>query len=113
MLRKLDRYIVFKFLTTFFFTVLIFTMISVVIDFSEKVEKFIEEPITWFQIVFIYFPTFALNIAGMLWPLFTLIAVVFFTSRMAYNSEIISIFNSGVSFNRLMYPIFLGLLLLL
>ena len=108
MLKKLDWYIVKKFLSTFFFTVLIFTMISVVIDFSEKIEKFIEEPITWFQIVFGYFPTFALNIAGMLWPLFTLISVVFFTSRMAYNSEVISVFNAGISFNRLMYPYMFG-----
>lgn len=108
MLKKLDKYIVDKFLKTFFFTLLIFTMISVIIDFSEKVNKFIEEPITFYEIIFQYYPSFILNIAGILWPLFTLIAVIFFTSRMAYNSEIISIFNSGVSFERLMYPYFFG-----
>ncbi|GJM31768.1 MAG: membrane protein [Saprospiraceae bacterium] len=104
MLKKIDWYIIKKFLTTFFFTVLIFSMISVIIDFSEKIEKFIEEPITKYEILVEYYPNFVIFIAGLLWPLFTLIAVVFFTSRMAYNSEIISIFNAGVSFRRFMRP---------
>ncbi|HMQ47646.1 MAG TPA: LptF/LptG family permease [Saprospiraceae bacterium] len=104
MIKTLDAYIIRKFLSTFFFTVLIFTMISVIIDFSEKVEKFIEEPITRKEILIDYFPNFILYIDGLLWPLFTLIAVIFFTSRMAYNSEIISIFNAGVSFRRLLQP---------
>ncbi len=104
MLKTLDLYIIKKFLSTFFFTVLIFTMISVVIDFSENVERFIESEITAYQVMFGYYPGFIMFIAGMLWPLFTLIAVVFFTSRMAYNSEIISIFNAGISFRRLAVP---------
>jgi lipopolysaccharide export system permease protein len=95
MLPKLDRYIIKKFLSTFFFAVLIFTMISVIIDFSEKVEKFIESAITKHEIYLEYYPGFIGYIAGLLWPLYTLIAVIFFTSRMAYNSEIISIFNAG------------------
>ena len=104
MIKKLDRYIINKFLSTFFFTVLIFTMISVVIDFSEKVEKFIESDITKYEIYVEYYPGFIMFVAGLLWPLYTLIAVIFFTSRLAYNSEIISIFNAGVSFWRLMRP---------
>lgn len=108
MLKILDRYIIKKFLSTFFFVVLIFTMISVVIDYSEKVEKFIEEPITRKEILLDYYPSFIIFIDGLLWPLFTLIAVIFFTSRMAYNSEIISILNAGVSFRRLMRPYMLS-----
>lgn len=104
MIKKLDRYIIGKFLRTFLFTVLIFTMISAIIDFSEKVKQFIEEPITLGEIVFQYYPNFILYINGLLFPLFTLIAVVYFTSRMAYNSEIISVLNAGVSFERLMKP---------
>ncbi len=118
MIKKLDAYIIRKFLSTFFFTVLIFTMIAVVIDFSEKINKIIEEPITNQELVFGYFANFIIYIDGLLWPLFTLIAVIFFTSRMAYNSEVISIFNAGVSFRRLMVPYlvsaaFLALVLLL
>jgi len=108
MLKTIDWYIIKKFLSTFFFTVLIFTMIGVVIDFSEKIEKFIEEPITMKEILIDYYPNFALYIAGLLWPLFTLIAVIFFTSRLASNSEVISIFNAGVSFRRYMRPFLVG-----
>lgn len=104
MIKKLDQYIIKKFLSTFFFTVLIFTMIAAVIDFSEKVENIIEEPITIHQVIFDYYLNFLLFIDGLLWPLFTLIAVIYFTSRMAYNSEIISILNAGVSFRRLLFP---------
>ncbi|MDX1941321.1 MAG: LptF/LptG family permease, partial [Saprospiraceae bacterium] len=112
MLKTLDRYILRKFMTTFFFTVLIFTMIAIVIDFSEKIEKFIEEPITQREIIFEYYPNFILFIASLLWPLFTLIAVIFFTSRMATNSEIISIFNAGVSYRRFMRPYIVGALII-
>ena len=108
MLKTLDRYILGKFLSPFFFTVLILTLISVFVDFSEKVEKFITEPITRREILLIYYPGFIVFIAKFLWPLYTLIAIIFFTSRMAGNSEILSIFNAGVSFRRLMRPYFVG-----
>lgn len=104
MLKRIDWYIIKKFLKTFFFTVFIFLMIAVAIDFSEKVEKFIESPISKKEIWLLYYPTFMLFISGLLWPLFILVAVIFFTSRMASNSEIISIFNAGVSFRRLLRP---------
>ncbi len=105
---KIDWYILKKFMSTFFFTVLIFTMITVIIDFSEKVEKFIESGITQYEIYVQYFPNFIIFIYGLLFPLFTLISVVFFTSRMANNSEILSIFNAGVSFKRLLRPYLIG-----
>ncbi len=105
MLKKLDSYIIKKFLSTFFFTVLIITMISIIIDFSDKVEDFIEEEdITMKMIIVDYYFNWILWINGLLFPLGVLIAVVFFTSRMAFNSEIISIFNAGISFGRLMVP---------
>ncbi|MCB0668060.1 MAG: LptF/LptG family permease, partial [Saprospiraceae bacterium] len=104
MLKLLDRYIIRKFLSTFFFVTLIFTLISVVIDYSAKVEKFIEEPITGKEIFLEYYPGFILFINGLLWPLFTLIAVIFFSSRLAANTEIIAMLNAGVSFRRLLRP---------
>jgi lipopolysaccharide export system permease protein len=104
MLKKLDWYIIGKFLSTFFFTVLIFSMVSLIIDFSEKIERFIESDISKMEIAFEYFPTFLLFILGFLWPMLTLIAVIFFTGRMANNSEIISILNAGVSFWRFLRP---------
>ena len=108
MLKKIDLYIVKKYLSTFFFTVLIFSMISMVIDFSEKIDDFIEEPVTVYEVLVDYYLNFMLWINGLLWPLFSLIAVIFFTSRMAYNSEIISILNAGVSFRRILFPYLIG-----
>lgn len=104
MLKKLDRYIIGKFLRTFAFTVLIFSMVSLIIDFSEKIERFIESDISKLEITFGYFPSFLLFILGFLWPLLTLISVIFFTGRMAANSEIISILNAGVSYGRFLRP---------
>ncbi len=83
---------------------LIFTMISIIIDFSDRVEDFIEEDVTIREIIFDYYLNWMLWINGLLFPLYALIAVIFFTSRLAYNSEIISILNAGVSFRRLMQP---------
>ena len=104
MIKKLDWYIIIKFISTFFFTLLILLMIAGVIDFSEKVGRFIDGEMTNREIIFDYYLNFLLFIAGLLWPLFTLISVMFFTSRMASNSEIISILNAGVSFRRLLRP---------
>ena len=103
-LKKLDQYIISKYLKTFFFTALIFTMVSVVIDFSNQVDNFLEEACTLREILVDYYLAFIPWINGLLFPLFALIAVIFFTSRMAYNSEIISILNAGVSFRRMMVP---------
>ncbi len=75
-----------------------------VIDFSEKVEKFLNEEISWKEIVFDYYVNFIPWINGLLWPLFVLIAVIFFTSRLAKNSEIISVLAAGVSYRRLLVP---------
>jgi len=75
-----------------------------VIDFSEKVEKFMSQSISFKEVVFDYYMNFIPWINGLLWPLFALIAVIFFTSRMAKDSEIISILASGVSYYRLMLP---------
>ncbi|MBK8555700.1 MAG: LptF/LptG family permease [Lewinellaceae bacterium] len=102
--KTLDGYIIRKYLSTFGFSLLIFTMISMVIDFSDKVKSFIEKPCTAKEILLDYFPGFIFNIAGLLLPLYTLIAVVFFTSRLAFNSEILSVFSAGISFNRLLLP---------
>ncbi|MEZ4941170.1 MAG: LptF/LptG family permease [Saprospiraceae bacterium] len=104
MIKTLDRYLIKKYLSTFLFAVLIFTLISMAIDFSDKVRHFIEKPCTVGEILFDYYPGFVMNMSGLLLPLYVLIAVVFFTSRMAYNAEILSILNAGVSFPRLLRP---------
>lgn len=102
--KVLDAYLIKKYFSTFFFSILICTLISVAIDFSDKIKSFIEKPCTVKEIVFDYYIGFILHMAGLLMPLYTLIAVVFFTSRLAFNSEILSVLNAGVSFQRLLRP---------
>lgn len=88
-------------------------MVSIVIDFSEKAERLMDEPVTWWQIFTEYYLNFIPYINNLLWPIFILISVIFFTSRMAKNSEIISIFNAGVSFRRLLMPYMLSAMFLM
>jgi len=104
MLKILDRYIIRKYLGTFLFTMAIFTLIAVVIDFSDKVEDFIEEQVPLSEMLFDYYLNFCLFMIGQLIPLYALISVIFFTSRLASNSEMISILNAGVSFGRILRP---------
>lgn len=103
-IKVLDAYLIKKYFSTFFFSLLICTLISVAIDFSDKIKSFIEKPCTAKEIIVDYYFGFILHMAGLLLPLYTLIAVIFFTSRLAFNSEILSILNAGVSFNRLLRP---------
>jgi lipopolysaccharide export system permease protein len=103
-IKTLDRYLIGKYLSTFFFAVLVCSMISMAIDFSDKVRSFMESGCTLKNILIDYFPGFVMHMAGLLMPMFTLISVVFFTSRLAFNSELLSILNAGVSFQRLLRP---------
>ncbi len=100
----LDRYIIRKYLSTFFFTALLFTIISVTIDFSGNIEKFLDQKVTTKQILLEYYLNFIPYINGLLWPIFSLIAVIFFTSRMARNTEVVAILNSGMSYKRFLRP---------
>ena len=108
MLKILDKYLIKNYLSTFAFSLLICTLISAAIDFSDKVQIFLDKPCTVKNILIDYYPGFIFNIASLLMPLYTLIAVVFFTSRLAFNSEILSVLNAGVSFRRLMRPYLLA-----
>jgi lipopolysaccharide export system permease protein len=101
--KVLDKYLIRYYLSTVFFSLLIFSMISCAIDFSDKVQSIIEKPCTW-KDVLAYYMGFVTHMASLLLPLYTLIGVVFFTSRLASNAEILSVFNAGIGFNRLMRP---------
>lgn len=111
-LKKIDLYILKKFLGTYFFAIVIIISISVVFDLSERIEDFIERSAPLKAIVFDYYFTFIPYFSNLFSSLFTFIAVIFFTSKMAYNTEIIAILSSGVSFRRMMYPYFVGALLI-
>ncbi len=112
-MKKLDRYIVGKFLGTFFFTVLLLCVVIVVIDLSERIDDFLENDAPVDLIIFQYYMNFVPHTVLTLSPLFIFVAAIFFTSRMAYRSEIVAILASGVSFYRLMFgPYFFAATLL-
>jgi len=104
----LDRYIIRKFLGTFFFAMLIIIVITVVFDISEKIGNFIEKKVTFRAIVFDYYFNFIPYFISLFSALFIFISVIFFTSKMASQSEIIAILSNGVSFRRFLYPYFIG-----
>ncbi len=109
---RLDRYIIGKFIGTYFFAILLIISISMVFDFNENLSKFTEYHAPWKAIVFDYYLYFIPYFANLFSPLFVFIAVIFFTSKMAGNSEIISIMAAGVSFRRMMRPYMLSCVLI-
>ena len=111
-MKKLDWYILKKFLGTFFFIIGLLIGITVVIDISEKVDNLVESEATLGYIITGYYFNFIPYITALLAPFFVLVAVIFFTSQLASRSEIIAILNSGTSFYRMLYPYFVGALIL-
>ncbi|MEI2748062.1 MAG: LptF/LptG family permease [Ferruginibacter sp.] len=107
-MKKLDRYILFKYLSSFFFCLLLLTAIVVVVDISEKTDDFVKSKLSAWQIFTDYYLGFIPRIDAMLFPLFVFIAVIFFTSKMAGRSEIIAILSSGISFRRFLLPYVVG-----
>lgn len=115
-LKKLDWYILNKFLKVFFFSIFLFAVIAVVIDGSEKTDDFVRSGFSASEIFTRYYIGFIPHIIALLFPLFVFIAVIFFTSKMAGQTEIIAILASGTSYNRWLRPyliggVFLGLFL--
>lgn len=107
-MKKIDKYILGKYLTSFFFCILLLTVIVVVVDISEKTDDFVKSKLSITQIITDYYFGFIPRIDAMLFPLFVFIAVIFFTSKMAGRSEIIAILSSGVSFQRFLLPYVFG-----
>ena len=111
-MKKKDWYKIKDFIFTFIYCILLFTAISVVVDISEKTDDFAKANLSAKFVMTHYYIGFVPFIVSFLFPLFTFIAVIFFTSRLANRSEIIAILASGTSFNRLLKPYLLGGILL-
>jgi lipopolysaccharide export system permease protein len=107
-MKKLDWYILKKFLSTFFFAIFLFTIISVVIDVGEKTDDFVKSGWSLGKIIMDYYIAFIPHIIALLFPLFVFIAVIFFSSKMSAKSEFIAILASGTSFNRMLRPYWVG-----
>ncbi len=110
-MKKLDWYILKKFLGTFFYAIFILAVIIFVIDLSEKMDTFAKRNAPILEILN-YYKNFLPQMTATLFPLFVFIAAIFFTSKMANQSEIIAILASGVTYHRLMRPYITGGVLL-
>ena len=106
--KKLDRYILGKFIGTYLFAIAMIVVIIVVFDYVEKIDDFTEMHAPMTEIIFDYYFKFIPYIVNQFSALFTFIAVIFFTSKLAYQTEIVAMLSGGMSFKRLMWPYFLG-----
>ncbi|CAI8165915.1 MAG: Uncharacterised protein [Polaribacter sp. SA4-10] len=107
-MKILDWYILKRYLVTFFFTLLILIPIAIAIDISEKIDKFINHNLSFYQVVDEYYSNFIIYYANTFMPLALFIAVILFTSKLSNNTEIIAINNAKISFTRFLYPYFIG-----
>ena len=103
-LKLLAWYIIKNFLGTYVFAIALIISIAVVFDFNEKQDKFMSHDAPWSAIIFDYYLNFIPYFANLFSPLFVFIAVIFFTSKLAENSEIIAMFSTGMSFKRMLRP---------
>jgi lipopolysaccharide export system permease protein len=110
--KTIDFYITKKFLGTFFYAISLILSIAVVFDVSENLDEFLSKDVPLKEIVVDYYLNFIPYFANLFSPLFTFIAVIYFTSKMAYNTEIIAILSNGVSYARLMRPYMVSALIL-
>ena len=111
-MQKLDWYILKKFLGTFFFTLSLILLIVIIFDISEKIDDFLEHELSVKAIIFDYYLNFIPYFGNLFSPLFIFISVIFFTSKMANNSEVIAILNSGMSFSRFLRPFIIASIIL-
>jgi lipopolysaccharide export system permease protein len=107
-MKRLDKYILGKFIGTFIYAISLISIIIIVFDISEKLDAFIKRHASFHSIVFDYYVNFLPYLINQYSPLFTFIAVVFFTSRLAARSEIVSMLSGGISFWRLLVPYMVG-----
>ncbi|MBQ3189824.1 MAG: LptF/LptG family permease [Bacteroidaceae bacterium] len=103
-IRRIDWYIIKKFLGTYFFSIALIISIAVVFDINENIDKFINNKAPVEAIIFDYYMNFIPYFSNLFSPLFVFIAVIFFTSKLAENSEIIAMMSNGMSFRRLLRP---------
>lgn len=107
MFKIIDKYILKRYLVTFSVMVLMFIPIGIVIDVSEKVNKMIANKVPFKEIAVYYFD-FTIYFANLLFPIFLFLSIIWFTSKLANNTEIIAILSSGISFTRFLRPYIVG-----
>ncbi len=103
-MKIIDYYIIKKFLGTFFYAITLLIIVVIIFDISENIDEFLEHDAPLKAIIFGYYLNFIPYFINLFIYLFTFISVIFFTSKLASNTEIIAMLNSGISFNRFLRP---------
>ena len=106
-MKIIDKYIIKKYLSTFFVMFGLFIPIGIMVDFAEKIDKFRENEVPG-DLILSYYIDFVWYFGSQLYPVFLFLAVIFFTSRLATNTEITAILSSGLSFQRFSKPYFIS-----
>lgn len=107
-MKRLDKYILAKYIKTFLLALALIIVIIITFDVSEKLDRFISHHATFWQVVFGYYGNFIPGFVNLYSPLFIFISVLFFTSKMAGNTEVIAILGSGISYRRMLRPYLYG-----
>ncbi len=113
MLKILDKYIIRKFLSTFFFMLGVIMLLAMVFDISERMSEFIQNKATVYQILVGYYLNFIVYYGNTFSPLIVFISVIWFTAKLAQDTEIIPMLNSGRPFIRFLRPYFIGATILM
>ena len=103
----IDKYILKRYLATFSAMLLMFIPIGIVIDVSEKINFMLESKVPFIEIA-IYYYNFTIYFANSLFPIFLFLSIIWFTSKLANNTEIIAVLSSGISFTRFLRPYVIG-----
>ncbi|MBQ0787873.1 MAG: LptF/LptG family permease, partial [Oceanihabitans sp.] len=106
-MKILDWYILKRYLSTFFLMLLLFIPIGITVHLAEKIGKILENDVPLGEVL-LYFVDFTVYFAHLLFPLFLFLSVIFFTSKLANNTEIVAFLSSGVSFTRFLRPYLIG-----
>jgi lipopolysaccharide export system permease protein len=113
MLKILDKYIIKKFLVTFFFMLGVIMILAVVFDLAERLDDFIDKKAPIRAIIFDYYVNFIIHFGNLFSPLIVFVSVIWFTAKMAQNTEIIPMLNSGRPFRRILRPYMIGATILM
>lgn len=107
MLSIVDRYILGKYFGTFFMLLLLFIPIGITVNLAEKIDKMFANEVPFMEVVY-YYIDFTVYFANLLFPILLFLSVIWFTSKLAGNSEIVALLSSGMSFNRFLRPYVIG-----
>ena len=108
MIKRLDWYIIRKFVVTFFMSLLFLAVLIIIFDISEKIDDFVRTEVPIREIAFDYYLNFVPFFMNQYSPMFVFLTVIFFTSKMTQDSEIVAILSSGISYHRLVRPYILS-----